>query len=739
MCAPSNVATDNLLEKLAEYAISPSAIVKPKMVRLGHPARVNPVIQRYCLDAAIHNDEAQEIIFGIRKEISGLRRAMTKSSANDEKRVMRGELKALSSDLRKREKNIVSEIIRTSDIVLCTTIGASSSLLRDITFDACVIDEAAQAIDVACWIPMLRSSKCIMAGDHCQLPPTIKSKAAEQGGLGDTLFQHLINRDVNKVCSSMLDTQYRMNSLINHWASREMYNGLLKSHIGNADHTLADLGARVSVAKLGEMGSSVLLLIDTTGCDMREGGGEEEGGSYRNVGEAKLVLQHIECLVKGGVAENEIGVITPYNAQVQLLKLMIRESEYPNVQVKTVDGFQGGEKEAIILSFVRSNDARSVGFLADKRRINVAVTRARRHLAVICDAETCSADDFLGRFVQYVSEFGEHRSAAELLADDVVTEVYSGPLATMSEVVASNVTGAVQDASASPALNNTVENDSGTKSSSSKKRDKKTKKNLLRSPEPRDRPEIAGIPPEVALKDVIPNAVTLEQKDCVRSYFKCLIEQFSCGQIIGGLVDAFTIINDNITEPSENILDCEKVKEWLAFASTGEKSVVVPAVGEFSINHGFPLVVFVINPMFSNCLEFPPSLTSFHRLLVHELCEEYSLRHKSIENTCGRHIEVYKPLMREDCTLTVNEGKLLSATSSVYEVLDDEEISTGIVAGDNSKNSCAVTEFTKPTSKPSKKSKKATASTTAKSAGEEFDEMAFLEAEIAKNKVSFYD
>jgi hypothetical protein len=141
VCAPSNVAVDNLLEKLGQYASLPKALCKPKMIRLGHPARVSPAIQRYCLDAAIEADEAQEIIFDIRKEISTMRRAMGRSRRGDEKRAMRSELKALSKEVRKREKRIVSEIIRTSDIILCTTVGAASSLLRNTVFDLCIIDE----------------------------------------------------------------------------------------------------------------------------------------------------------------------------------------------------------------------------------------------------------------------------------------------------------------------------------------------------------------------------------------------------------------------------------------------------------------------------------------------------------------------------------------------------------------------------------------------------------------------
>ena len=616
---------------------------------------------------------------------------------------------------------------------------------------------------------MLRSAKCIMAGDHCQLPPTIKSQKAEAEGLGDTLFQFLIDRDKEKICTRMLDTQYRMNDIINQWASNEMYAGLLKSHPNNANHTLYDLKDHISELTLGELGSCVMLLVDTSGCSLQEDGGIDDGGSYRNEGEGKLVLQHIQCLVDGGIDEADIGVITPYNAQVQLIKLLVRESPYPNVQVKSVDGFQGGEKEAIILSFVRSNDVGCVGFLADKRRINVAITRAKRHLAVICDAETCSSDPFLGRFIQYISEYGEHRSAAEILVKDVVAAEYSGPQAceTLSDVVC--------ETTGEAALKGTDRIDfkphhdgqsvvESSRTSKKKKKSKKLKADSASAVADTDHIKIIG------LKDILPSSSTVEEKSKIRHSFQRVIEKFVDGSLNGGTVDVYSI-SDGVSTYDNNWIDESSVRGWLNTLSRGDKTVTVTGYGEGGAEEA--AIVFVVNHLFSMCLEFPISLTSFHRLIIHELSEAASLRHISVDGSEGRHIEVYKQFQGPEvkAVLVEDEKKISAAgydilqgdeqcrndsSSEVKAVLveDEKKISAAgydILQGDeqcrNNSSSDSDTEkveegnyirednsysIVKNSTVP-KKSKKL--SKLGKKSEDKLDDMAFLDQEIAKNKV----
>ena len=437
VCAPSNVAVDNILEKL----VSPrthGTVPKPRVVRLGHPARVNPMTQKYCLDALILHDDGTEIVRDVRKEMDTMLRTLSRTKDKSYRRSIQTELKSLRKEARQREEKVVSSILQSRDVVLSTLVGASSKFVKDIKFDIVVIDEAAQALEAACWIPMLRASKVVLAGDHCQLPPTVKNPAAEKAGLGKTLFERIITAGTpssrgeasSATCgqngemglhsvSRMLNIQYRMNQMICDWASTAMYNGCLVCADEVAEHTLCTLPG-LSGEKLGDLGSPVMLLLDTTGCHMYEE--VCRGGSYSNLSEAKIVANHVKHLIQNGVSPIDIGVVTPYNGQVEALRTLL-STEYPTLSIRTVDGFQGGEKEAIILSFVRSNEKREVGFLADRRRINVAVTRARRHVAVICDAETCSSDAFIRSLLDHISDRGDHRSAMEYCTDEGISSV----------------------------------------------------------------------------------------------------------------------------------------------------------------------------------------------------------------------------------------------------------------------------------------------------------------------------
>ncbi|KAJ1294670.1 hypothetical protein BS78_01G163600 [Paspalum vaginatum] len=398
-CAASNIAVDNIVERLARY--------RTKLVRLGHPARLLPQVLDSALDAQVLRGDNSSLAGDIRKEMKVLNSKLLKAKDRNTKRDIRKELKTLAKEERKRQQLAVTDVLKNADVVLTTLTGASSKKLGGITFDLVVIDEAAQALEVACWIALLKGPRCILAGDHLQLPPTIQSVEAEKKGMGKTLFERLTEAYGEEI-TSMLTVQYRMHEHIMNWSSKELYNNKIKAHSSVAGHVLYDL----EDATRSSSTEPTIILIDTTGCDMEEVKDEEE--STMNEGEAAVSIAHAKLLVESGVHASDIGIITPYSAQVTCLKMMRnKDAKLKDLEISTVDGFQGREKEAIIISMVRSNSKKEVGFLSDHRRMNVAVTRARRQCCLVCDVETVSNDKFLKRLVEYFEENGEYLSASE--------------------------------------------------------------------------------------------------------------------------------------------------------------------------------------------------------------------------------------------------------------------------------------------------------------------------------------
>jgi ATP-dependent RNA/DNA helicase IGHMBP2 len=240
VCAPSNIAVDNILERLviANKMIVSQKLSRKKLglVRLGHPARVNQSTAKYCVDALIANDDGTDIVSDIREEIEGLRKELLTCRNGNRRKGIQSEIRILSKESRKREDKIVKGIIKHVDVVLCTCVTASSRLLRDTVFDIVIIDEAAQALEVSCWIPMLMSNRCVLVGDHNQLPPTVKSPKASSLSL--TLFEKIIKNPIFSKFSYLLDIQYRMNDLICKWSSKYMYGGQLISHNSVASRTI---------------------------------------------------------------------------------------------------------------------------------------------------------------------------------------------------------------------------------------------------------------------------------------------------------------------------------------------------------------------------------------------------------------------------------------------------------------------------------------------------------------------
>lgn len=398
-CAASNIAVDNIVERLTPHRV--------KLVRVGHPARLLPQVLESALDAQVLRGDNNSLANDIRKEIKALNAKLLKVKDKNTKREIMKELRTLSKEERKRQQLAVTDVLKNADVILTTLTGALTKKLDRSTFDLVIIDEAAQALEIACWIALLKGSRCILAGDHLQLPPTIQSVEAEKKGLGRTLFERLADLYGDEIMS-MLTVQYRMHELVMNWSSKELYDGKIEAHSSVAAHMLYDL----EDVKKTPATEPTILLIDTAGCDMEEKKDEEE--STLNEGEAEVAIAHAKRLVESGVQASNIGIITPYNAQVVALR-MLRSNidKLKDMEISTVDGFQGREKEAIIISMVRSNSKKEVGFLSDRRRMNVAVTRARRQCCLICDTETVSSDQFLKRLIEYFEEHGEYLSASE--------------------------------------------------------------------------------------------------------------------------------------------------------------------------------------------------------------------------------------------------------------------------------------------------------------------------------------
>ena len=403
-CAPSNIAVDNLLTRLAPHC---------RVVRLGHPARAARELQKYSLDAQVSSSDSFEIISQVRSDIE---KAIGLGSRKKH-RVNWLEVKELRKELHQRENKVVYEILNASDVVLSTTTSSSFDgplkALKSDHFHVVFVDECAQAIEPACWIPLLHSAKCVLAGDHLQLPPTIISEEAAKAGLSVTLMERLIATHGTSMVS-LLTTQYRMNRHIMQWPSQFLYGDRLVAHESVTTQLLCDIrGVEASVYT-----ETPLLFIDTAGCNMNELDVPDEV-SKSNEGEASLVCAYVGLLVRLGISPSDIAVIAPYALQVDLISQKLESVRISSVEVHTVDGFQGREKEAVVISFTRSNDRGEIGFLREIRRTNVAITRAKRHLCVIGDSVTISNQSFIRGLLEYIQLYGEVKSGFDFLQEDM--------------------------------------------------------------------------------------------------------------------------------------------------------------------------------------------------------------------------------------------------------------------------------------------------------------------------------
>ena len=407
-CAPSNLAVDNLFERLLA---APELATGAQVVRIGHPARVLPALRDQTLELLVENHPDMKLVRKLTKEAHALRAQAAKYTrakpAPGERRELRQEAKAMLADARRIEEQLVERVFNAARVVCATLTGLDDQLLGEQQFDLCVIDEAAQSTEPGCWIPLLYSRRVVLAGDHCQLPPTIVSPQAASEGLGVSLMERLM-QPAPATLARQLTVQHRMHQQIMDFSSQTFYAGTLLAHATVQMHLLSDLPS-VQATPLTE---TPVHFIDTAGADYQEMQ-EADGESRYNPGEADLVQRKVTELIEAGVPAPAITVISPYAAQVRLLREQLTAQLAQGVEIGSIDGFQGRENEAVIISLVRSNQDGEIGFLVDTRRMNVALTRARRKLIVIGDSATIGGDPFYADLLAYFDQIGAYHTVWE--------------------------------------------------------------------------------------------------------------------------------------------------------------------------------------------------------------------------------------------------------------------------------------------------------------------------------------
>ena len=407
VCTPSNAAIDLLVEKLSEKGLN--------VLRIGHPARVTEQTLSKTLDARIAAHSNFSELRVLRKKLEQLRSMASKYKRNfghhekEQRRLLKEEVRLLKSDADLLEFYIVNDLLNTSQVICCTLVGSSHPVLRGKKFKTVFIDEAAQALEPACWIPILKSERVVFAGDHCQLPPTIKSTDAARAGLSKTLFEKGILKHPDR--SSMLRVQYRMHQHIMKFSSYYFYKDELIAHESVKNELLRP-------------NQSPVEFIDTAGCGYSEAQDPETLSRY-NEEEAQLLIHRTEKLVED-IGQEEwleqnltMGIITPYRAQVDHLHKLAEASSvleplHKLITINTVDAFQGQERDVIAISFVRSNDKSEVGFLSDIRRTNVAMTRARKKLIMIGDSATLGSHPFYVKLLEFLQKEEFYKSVFEI-------------------------------------------------------------------------------------------------------------------------------------------------------------------------------------------------------------------------------------------------------------------------------------------------------------------------------------
>ena len=426
VCAQSNMAVDWISEKLVDRGVN--------VLRIGNPTRVNDKMLGFTYERRFESHPDYPQLWAIRKAIRELRKNRKKGSENYHQKMDRLKSRAAEIEIR-----INSELFGEARVIACTLVGSAHRLLEGMKFGTLFIDEAAQALEAACWIPMKRASRVILAGDHCQLPPTVKSIAALRAGLGKTLMERIAENKPEVV--TLLKIQYRMNDEIMRFSSDWFYGGKVESAPQIKYRSVLDYDHPITWIDTGE-GSEERRVkseeFNSSSDDASEGSEEQENSSlfthhsslYKeqfvgesfgriNKAEAELTLltlaEYFTKISKQRVLEEsiDVGIISPYRAQVQYLKKLIKKYEFFKpyrrlISVNTVDGFQGQERDVILISLVRSNDEGQIGFLKDLRRMNVAMTRARMKLIILGNKDTMTKHPFYKKLWEYVEAINNH-------------------------------------------------------------------------------------------------------------------------------------------------------------------------------------------------------------------------------------------------------------------------------------------------------------------------------------------
>ena len=421
VCAQSNMAVDWISEKLVDRGVN--------VLRIGNPTRVNDKMLGFTYERRFESHPDYPQLWAIRKAIRELRKNRKKGSENYHQKMDRLKSRAAEIEIR-----INSELFGEARVIACTLVGSAHRLLEGMKFGTLFIDEAAQALEAACWIPMRRASRVILAGDHCQLPPTVKSIAALRAGLGKTLMERIAENKPEVV--TLLKIQYRMNDEIMRFSSDWFYGGKVESapqikyrSVLDYDHPITWIDTSNEENQITIEGedapedsastsSSVSAANQNSDLNFKEQFVGESFGRI-NKAEAELTLltlaEHFTKIGKQRVLSEsiDVGIISPYRAQVQYLKKLIKKYEFFKpyrrlISVNTVDGFQGQERDVILISLVRSNDEGQIGFLKDLRRMNVAMTRARMKLIILGNKDTMTKHPFYKKLWEYVEAINHY-------------------------------------------------------------------------------------------------------------------------------------------------------------------------------------------------------------------------------------------------------------------------------------------------------------------------------------------
>jgi ATP-dependent RNA/DNA helicase IGHMBP2 len=429
VCAPSNTAVDLLTEKLAERGV--------RVIRIGNPSRVSDLLLEHTLDARVMAHASYSKMRAMRQTADQHRTTasdLASKHARDfgfegrqQRRQLLEEARMLFQAADELERFITEDVLESVQIITCTLVGASNRNMRHMNFETVFIDEAAQALEPGCWIPIAKGERVVLAGDHHQLPPTVKSEKAAREGLRETLFEKCIKRQ--PATARMLNLQYRMHEQIMAFSSEQFYKGQLEAH-----RSVRHAGLEAYDACFAP--DLPVEFLDTAGLGLPEIT-IPESRSTANPSEADLLLKRLAQLLefydpaeheqrKQGLGRLTIGVIAPYRAQINYLKDAIEDNEqlsgllqHRMLSVGTVDSFQGQERDIIAISLTRSNQQGEIGFLSDIRRMNVGMTRARRKLLLVGDSSTLSSHPFFMDLLAYVKRIGGYRTAWEI-ADDAV-------------------------------------------------------------------------------------------------------------------------------------------------------------------------------------------------------------------------------------------------------------------------------------------------------------------------------